>query len=109
MLNALSTLQLDSPALSRAEAIGQSLKLYVSSQLNNLNSAGQSRPIADLDGDVIDMVGMIFDFILDDNTLPNTVKALIGRLQIPIVKVAILEKGFFANKSHPARGLTYFC
>ena len=32
-------------------------------------------------------------------------RALIGRLQIPILKVAILDKRFFSNRSHPARKL----
>ncbi|MBN2702347.1 MAG: DUF1631 domain-containing protein [Methylothermaceae bacterium] len=64
---------------------------------------GDKRTLAQMDEDIIDMIGMIFDFILDDRHLPATVKALIGRLQIPIVKVAILDKSFFSKKTHPAR------
>jgi hypothetical protein len=32
-------------------------------------------------------------------------KALIGRLQIPMLKVAVLDRTFFGNKHHPARRL----
>ena len=32
-------------------------------------------------------------------------QALLGRLQIPVLKVAILDKSFFARKFHVARGL----
>jgi hypothetical protein len=53
----------------------------------------------------IDIVSMLFDFIFDDKTLPDKVKVLIGRLQIPVIKVAILDKGLFARKSNPARKL----
>jgi hypothetical protein len=53
----------------------------------------------------IDIVSMLFDFIFDDKSLPDKVKVLIGRLQIPVIKVAILDKGLFARKSNPARKL----
>ena len=57
------------------------------------------------DEDVINLVSMLFDFILDDDDLPTAMKALIGRLQIPILKVAILDKSFFNAETHPARRL----
>lgn len=57
------------------------------------------------DTDVINLVGMLFDFILDDRNLPVRVKALIGRLQIPLVKVSIKEAAFFSANGHPARRL----
>lgn len=57
------------------------------------------------DEDVINLVSMLFDFILDDDDLPMAMKALIGRLQIPLLKVAILDKTFFNAESHPARRL----
>jgi len=55
------------------------------------------------DDDVINLVAMLFDFILDDEGLPSEIKALIGRLQIPLLKVAITDKTFFSNESHDAR------
>jgi len=57
------------------------------------------------DDDVINLVSMLFDFILDDNALRPEVKALIGRLQIPLLKVAIADKSFFSRDDHPAREL----
>ena len=45
--------------------------------------------VTDTDADVINLVAMLFDFILDDDNLPIPVKALVGRLQIPLLKVAI--------------------
>ncbi len=61
--------------------------------------------IKQADEDVINLVSMLFDFILDDDDLPTAMKALIGRLQIPLLKVAILDKSFFNAESHPARRL----
>lgn len=57
------------------------------------------------DTDIINLVGMLFDFILDDTNLPVRVKALIGRLQIPVVKVAVKDPAFFSSNVHPARRL----
>ncbi len=63
------------------------------------------RALNSADDDVINLVSMLFDFILDDAELPSEMKALIGRLQIPLLKVALLDKAFFADEEHPARRL----
>jgi hypothetical protein len=57
------------------------------------------------DEDVINLVSMLFDFILDDDDLPMAMKALLGRLQIPLLKVAIIDKSFFNAEKHYARQL----
>ena len=67
--------------------------------------SGKSRVVGEVDEDVINLVSMLFEFILDDRTLPDSLKALIGRLQIPLLKVAVLDKTFFSRGSHPARRL----
>lgn len=73
---------------------------------NLLHSEDQkSQPINAVDDDVINLVSMMFDFILDDRNLASPMKALIGRLQIPMVKVAIADKSFFSKGGHPARRL----
>lgn len=53
----------------------------------------------------IDIVAMLFDYILDDHNIPDRMKAIIGRLQIPVLKVVMLDRTFFSKKMHPARGL----
>ena len=57
------------------------------------------------DDDVINVVGMMFNVILEDRNLSDSMKAVIGRLQIPLVKVALLDQSFFSQSSHPARKL----
>lgn len=62
------------------------------------------RPVAtQMDDDAISVVGLLFDYILDDKNLAIPMKALISRLQIPVVKLAVIDKDFFANTEHPAR------
>ncbi|MGN8276370.1 DUF1631 domain-containing protein [Pseudomonas sp. SMN5] len=67
--------------------------------------SGKSRVVEDADEDVINLISMMFEFILDDHNLPDTFKALIGRLQIPMLKVAVQDKSFFSRGNHPARRL----
>src|SRR5690625_5976672 len=67
---------------------------------------GQSgQAINQVDEDVINLVSMMFEFILDDRNLATPMKALLGRLQIPMVKVAIADKSFFSKGGLPARRL----
>ncbi len=70
-----------------------------------LHQGAQTTAINQIDEDVINLVSMMFEFILDDRNLAAPMKALIGRLQIPMVKVAIADKSFFSKGGHPARRL----
>lgn len=55
--------------------------------------------------DVINLVALLFEFILDDYNLPVSIQALLARLQIPILKVALKDPAFFDQRNHPARKL----
>lgn len=67
--------------------------------------SGKSRVVEDADEDVINLIAMLFEFILNDGTVPESLKALIAGLQIPMLKVAVLDKSFFSRANHPARRL----
>lgn len=62
-----------------------------------------ARQVGPLEAVTIDIVAMLFDFIFDDEHIPTAVKALVSRLQIPVLKVAMLDQSFFADRSHPVR------
>lgn len=66
---------------------------------------GKSLSVGQVDSDVINLVSMLFDFILEDRQLHPVMKALIGRLQIPVLKVALSDKNFFNRGGHPVRKL----
>lgn len=53
----------------------------------------------------IDIVAMLFEFILRDNEVPAEVRAQLGRLQFLVLKIAMLDPGLLTRKSHPARML----
>jgi hypothetical protein len=69
------------------------------------NSSGQSLRPGQIDNDVINLVAMLFEFILHDRHLHSVMKSLLGRLQIPMLKVALTDKNFFNRGGHPARRL----
>ena len=69
------------------------------------DSSGQSLRPGQVDNDVINLVAMLFEFILDDRHLHSVMKSLLGRLQIPMLKVALTDKNFFNRGGHPARKL----
>src|SRR5690625_3872163 len=73
--------------------------------LQSLMGGQSGQAINQVDEDVINLVSMMFEFILDDRNLATPMKALLGRLQIPMVKVAIADKSFFSKGGHPARRL----
>ena len=60
-------------------------------------------PSADLD--TIELVGMLFEHVLNEEDLPNIAKALISHLHTPYLKVAILDHRFLIDSRHIARKL----
>jgi len=63
------------------------------------------RKLSNAETDVIELVGMMFEYMLKEDSLPNVVKALLSRLHTPLLKVAVVDRDFFTNNSHPARKL----
>lgn len=53
----------------------------------------------------IEIVGMLFDHVLQDEQVPAEIKAILSRLQFPVLKVALVDADFFASSTHPARRL----
>ncbi len=73
--------------------------------LRDIRDAGLVQATSRTDDFVIDIVAMLFDYVFDDENIPAALKALIGRLQIPVLKIAMLDRQFFSKKAHPARRL----
>ena len=52
---------------------------------------------------VIEIVSLMFQAILADDRIPLALRAWFGRLQMPVLRVALAEPEFFAEPDHPAR------
>jgi hypothetical protein len=73
--------------------------------LREFRNSDAGRSLGHIDAVTADIVATLFDFIFDDAAIADPIKALIGRIQIPVLKVAMLDKSFFSSKAHPARRL----
>jgi len=105
LVEALSGLQISNELLEMgAELSGEAFKAEIRSQLSEREGA-PAAGISQLDDETIDVISMIFDDLMSDEGLPDFIKTLIFRLQIPVLKVAIIDRVFFAEKEHPARVL----
>ncbi|MCB1801706.1 MAG: DUF1631 domain-containing protein [Gammaproteobacteria bacterium] len=110
LLDALHSLQreasIEAPVSPQEiEQLQGEMLVNLGRQLDMGSTEAPARRLHQVDQDVIDVIGMLFDFILDDSNVPDAMKALIGRLQIPMLKVAVMDRSFFSNKQHPARRL----
>lgn len=72
-------------------------------QVRMVRESDSAKQVGGLEAVTIDIVAMLFDFIFDDIHVPVAIKALLSRLQIPVLKVAMLNPGFFADRQHPTR------
>jgi len=89
---------------------GQAKIIDIHSELKNrinLNSQSSNKNPAfnQTNDDLINLVAMLFEFILEDYNLAAPIQVLISRLQIPILKVVIKDSTFFNSSQHPARQL----
>ena len=78
----------------------------LSQQLSEGSDKPRTHPkFKQVDEDLINLVSMLFEFILEDYNLAAPIQVLISRLQIPILKVVIKDNSFFSSNKHPARRL----
>jgi hypothetical protein len=56
-----------------------------------------------LDHMVIDVVASLFDQILSDAKVPPQMARQIARLQLPVLRVALIDSSFFSSRRHPVR------
>jgi hypothetical protein len=61
--------------------------------------------LAEVDADLIDLIGMLFEYMLNDPVLPNAAKALLSHLHTPYLKVALIDRRLLVDSRHPARHL----
>lgn len=109
LLDALNRMQQQSAndlsqRLSRPQQV-EGLKADLQQQLEAHSELPGQQKVSDQEADVIDLVGMLFDFILDDDNLPDTCKTTLSHLHTPYLKVALQDKALFTQHHHPARRL----
>lgn len=109
LLDALNRMQRQSAdelaqRLQRPQQVDD-LKTDLQRQLEAFSQRPGQQKLSDQEADVIDLVGMLFDFILDDTCLIDSYKTLLSHLHTPYLKVALQDKALFTQHTHPARRL----
>ena len=92
-------LALDDQRLSLAEQ----LRREVLAGARRLGIGGEGLNLTNMQEDAVDLVGMLFDVLLDERDFEPNVRRKIGRMLVPYVKVAVKDRRLFLYKGHPAR------
>ena len=73
--------------------------------LRQMRDREEIRSAPELDRGTVDALAEVFDFVFADQAIPMQMKVIIGRLQIPVLKAAMIDRDFFLSDDHPARRL----
>jgi hypothetical protein len=83
------------------------LPLLEAATIQNVLRSLQQSPVmqsaSPLDAVLVDAVAMLFDVVFEDAAIPDHLKTQIARLQIPVLKAAMLDRNFFSQSNHPVR------
>jgi hypothetical protein len=107
---ALGTLQIRSPPtiMLGGKVVHRTLaqlKQDLLNQLRHVTPPGQALQLGDEDTDTIEVLGLLFDELMHTLRSTGRTPSLLTRLQVPILRVALRDKGFFLRADHPARQL----
>jgi hypothetical protein len=81
------------------------LKQDLLDQLRQFAPPGQKPQLESEDADTIDLVGMLFDQIAKNAPAQGNTQSMLTQLRVPLMRVALSDKDFFSQRSHPAREL----
>ena len=110
LLQALSQIQpnvADSGEGDESRPVDQSLLRDWLAQILQARAESEEKSVGvgPAEQQVIDVIMALFEHLMEDPNLPDAMRALIGRLQIPVLKAAMVDDSFIHNEDHPARRL----
>lgn len=111
MMTVLSLLQREPPKVYESGAadsrvpLAEQLRRDLLSGARRLGMGGDNLSLSNVDEDAVDLVGMLFDVLLDERHFEADVRSKINRLLVPYIKVAVKDRRLFLYKAHPARRL----
>ncbi|TKS54650.1 DUF1631 domain-containing protein [Luteimonas yindakuii] len=112
MFNIASLLQGDDPApYARALAgedkrpLGDVLRSQILGSVRQLGLDPEQVRFSADEEDAIDLVGILFQSLVEANDLLQRARAMYGKLVMPYLKVALVDDSLFNRRSHPARKL----
>ncbi|WP_223787842.1 DUF1631 domain-containing protein [Marinicella meishanensis] len=104
-LNVLQVEELNNLNARQASLSPTEIKNALLARLRDLDGDGEQKQVNQQDEDTIDLVGMLFQFLVDDRNLPDKIQALLAKLQIPYLHLALKDRKLFSNRENNARKL----
>jgi hypothetical protein len=73
--------------------------------LANIKKQAPQGALTRVDEHAIDLLTKVFDMMFGDQNIDAEMKSLMGVMQVPVLKAALIDKEFFFKDEHPARRL----
>lgn len=83
----------------------QHLRQDMLAQLRQMSTDGRAPRLAGEQRDTVELVSMLFDHLGQELRMGGAAQQLLTKLQVPLLRVALSDTGFFTRRSHPARRL----
>lgn len=100
--------RLDLPTeLAKSSAVpeGTALAAVPLNLIPHIRAAVASQIANPTDRITMDVIALLFDYIFRDPSIPEAMRRIFSRLQVPVLKAALLDRTFFSDRSHAARRL----
>lgn len=107
VMTALTDLQAPAGDLSQTPLVfdANQIKKAVLSSIGESEGGAVTKAVHHVSEKTIDFIKLIFDAIIDEDSITDEIKTLLLSLQIPVIKAAMLDADFFVDDQHPARQL----
>ncbi len=108
-LSVLTLLQRELPATVLAavndpkQSLAGQIKRELAGRAERMGVGLPGAPLMAADEDAIDLVGMLFEVLLNERKFQDQIRRLFTQLIVPFTKVAMLDRRMFMHKTHPAR------
>jgi hypothetical protein len=95
-IEALPDIVVDTQLIQRLQQTlqGERAQIYAQVPPHQLNS---------IDTDTVELIGMLFEYMLNDPALPNLAKALLSHLHTPYLKLSLKDRQLLVDSEHPTR------
>ena len=107
VMTALSGLQAPAGDISQTPLVfdANQIKKAVLSSIGEADGGAVTKAVHQVSEKTIDFIKLIFDAIIDEESITDEIKTLLLSLQIPVIKAAMIDSDFFVDDQHPARQL----
>ena len=107
VMTALTELQVAAENISETPLVfdANQIKQAVLATIGESEGGAVTKAVNQVSEKTIDFIKLIFDAIIDEESITDEIKTLLLSLQIPVIKAAMIDSDFFVDDQHPARQL----